>query len=50
MAYCQGPGPNGPWQIWGVSLEEDEDPVQLTTEGSNMYPDWGRVPVSEENE
>jgi len=46
MAYCQGPGPNGPWQIWRVSLEEDEDPVRLTREGSNIYPDWGRVPAA----
>jgi Tol biopolymer transport system component len=43
VAYCQGPGPNGPWQIYVVSLVEDEDPVKLTKEGSNIYPDWGTV-------
>ncbi|MFC1671868.1 TolB family protein, partial [Planctomycetota bacterium] len=43
MAYCQGPGPNGPWQIYSVSLVEDEDPVKLTKEGSNIYPDWGVI-------
>ncbi len=43
IAYCQGPGPNGPWQIYVVSLVEDEDPVKLTKEGSNIYPDWGVV-------
>jgi TolB protein len=43
LAYCQGPGPNGPWQIYVVSLVEDEDPVKLTKEGSNIYPDWGVV-------
>ncbi len=41
IAYCQGPGPNGPWQIYVTSLVEDEDPVRITKEGNNIYPDWG---------
>lgn len=42
LAYCQGPGRDGPWQIYTTSLIEDEDPLVLTKEGSNIYPDWGR--------
>lgn len=41
MAYCQGPGPNGPWQIYAVALDKEEDPVVLAKEGSCMYPEWG---------
>jgi Tol biopolymer transport system component len=47
IAFCQGPGPNGPWQICTVSTSEDEDPIQITKEGSNIYPDWGLAPVPE---
>ena len=43
IVYCQGPGPEGPWQICKVSLESDDDPVTLTKEGSNIYPEWGRI-------
>lgn len=43
MAYCQGPGRDGPWQIYTVSLVKDEDPAVLTKEGSNFYPEWGKI-------
>jgi Tol biopolymer transport system component len=43
LAYCQGPGRDGPWQICAVSLVAEEDPAVLAKEGSNLYPEWGRL-------
>jgi hypothetical protein len=43
LAYCQGPDPEGPWQILRVALDSDAEPVYLA---DGMYPDWGRVPAT----
>jgi Tol biopolymer transport system component len=41
VLFCRAPAPEGPWQICVKRLEGDEeDFVQLTTEGSNQLPDW----------
>ncbi len=32
----------GTFQIWSVLANEEQDPVQLTTQGRNMSPVWGK--------
>ena len=41
FVYAHAPNAEGPWQICVQKLNsEDEDFVQLTSEGSNLQPDW----------
>jgi formylglycine-generating enzyme required for sulfatase activity/Tol biopolymer transport system component len=41
ILFCRAPAPEGPWQICLKKLDEDEDEfVTLTSEGSNLLPDW----------
>jgi formylglycine-generating enzyme required for sulfatase activity len=43
IAYCRAPDAEGPWQIFVQNIDGDDDFVPLTTEGSNMLPDWSAV-------
>jgi formylglycine-generating enzyme required for sulfatase activity len=41
ILFCRAPAPEGPWQICLKRLDGDEeDFVPITTEGSNLLPDW----------
>jgi formylglycine-generating enzyme required for sulfatase activity len=41
ILFCRAPSPEGPWQICLRRLaDDDEDFVPLTTEKSNLLPDW----------
>jgi formylglycine-generating enzyme required for sulfatase activity len=41
ILFCRAPAPEGPWQICVKKLDADlEEFVALTTEGSNLLPDW----------
>jgi Tol biopolymer transport system component len=41
IVFCRAPAPEGPWQICVKKLDsDDEEFVQLTTDGSNLLPDW----------
>jgi Tol biopolymer transport system component len=41
ILFCRAPSPEGPWQICVKRLDgEEDDFVPLTTEGSNLLPDW----------
>jgi Tol biopolymer transport system component len=41
FVFCRAPSSEGPWQICVSRLGDDGmDFVQLTTEGSNLQPDW----------
>ena len=41
ILFCRAPAPEGPWQLCVKRLDGDEDEfVQLTSEGSNLLPDW----------
>jgi len=41
FVFCRAPSSEGPWQICVGRLgDEDMDFLQLTTEGSNLQPDW----------
>jgi len=41
FVFCRAPSSDGPWNICVSRLgDEDMDFVQLTTEGSNLQPDW----------
>jgi formylglycine-generating enzyme required for sulfatase activity/Tol biopolymer transport system component len=41
ILFCRAPAPEGPWQICVQKLAGDEDDfVPLTSEGSNLLPDW----------
>jgi len=41
ILFCRAPGPEGPWQICVKRLDgDDDDFVQITTQGSNLLPDW----------
>jgi TolB protein len=41
ILFCRAPTPRGPWQLCLRRLDGDDDEfVQLTTEGSNLLPDW----------
>ncbi len=41
ILFCRAPTPEGPWQICVKALDgDDSDFVALTTEGSNLLPDW----------
>ena len=41
FVFCRAPSSEGPWQICVSRLgDEDMDFLQLTTEGSNLQPDW----------
>jgi formylglycine-generating enzyme required for sulfatase activity len=41
IVFCRAPAPEGPWQICVKRLDgDDEEFVQLTSEGSNSLPDW----------
>jgi len=39
VVFCQGPSPEGPWELYVVSRYGGR-PRRLTTRGSDMYPDW----------
>jgi hypothetical protein len=41
IVFCRAPTAQGPWQIC-VSRLGGEEPefLQITTEGSNLQPDW----------
>ena len=39
IAFCRGPGPDGPWTLAALRLE-DEAGRTLTDKHSTMYPDW----------
>ncbi|HIE51260.1 MAG TPA: hypothetical protein EYP85_05840 [Armatimonadetes bacterium] len=41
IVYCQGPSPDGPWQLYLISAQGGT-PVQLLGEGSSMNPDWSQ--------
>ena len=41
LVFCRAPTTQGPWQICLKQLDGDDmDFVPLTTEGSNLSPDW----------
>ncbi len=41
ILFCRAPAPEGPWQICLKKLDgDDEEFVPLTSEGSNLLPDW----------
>ncbi len=41
ILFCRAPAPEGPWQICVKRLDGDEEEfTPLTTEGSNLLPDW----------
>jgi formylglycine-generating enzyme required for sulfatase activity len=40
ILFCRAPASEGPWQICVKTLNDDEEFVQITTEGSNLQPDW----------
>jgi formylglycine-generating enzyme required for sulfatase activity len=41
ILFCRAPAPEGPWQICLKKVDSDLDEfVQITTEGSNLLPDW----------
>ena len=41
IVFCRAPSSEGPWQICVSRLGDDDmDFIQLTTEGSNLSPDW----------
>jgi formylglycine-generating enzyme required for sulfatase activity len=41
ILFCRAPAPEGPWQICLKWLDGDEeDFVPITSEGSNLLPDW----------
>jgi formylglycine-generating enzyme required for sulfatase activity len=40
ILFCRAPAAEGPWQICLKKLDDDEDFVQITKEGSNLLPDW----------
>jgi hypothetical protein len=40
ILFCRAPSPEGPWQLCVKRLDDDEDFVALTKEGSNLLPDW----------
>jgi formylglycine-generating enzyme required for sulfatase activity len=41
ILFCRAPAPEGPWQICVKRLDGEEDEyVPITTEGSNLLPDW----------
>jgi Tol biopolymer transport system component len=39
IIFCQGVSENGPWQIYTI-VPGGGSPTKMTTDGSNMYPDW----------
>jgi sulfatase modifying factor 1 len=41
FVYCRAPSPEGPWQLCVKKFDSDDfDFAQITSEGSNLLPDW----------
>jgi formylglycine-generating enzyme required for sulfatase activity len=40
ILFCRAPATEGPWQLCVKTLNDDEEFVQITREGSNLQPDW----------
>jgi Tol biopolymer transport system component len=41
FVFCRAPSSEGPWNLYVSRLgDEDMEFIQLTTDGSNLQPDW----------
>jgi formylglycine-generating enzyme required for sulfatase activity len=40
ILFCRAPAAEGPWQICIKKLDDDEEFMQITKDGSNLLPDW----------
>jgi Tol biopolymer transport system component len=40
ILFCRAPGAEGPWQICVKRLDDEDEFMQMTKEGSNLLPDW----------
>jgi formylglycine-generating enzyme required for sulfatase activity len=43
IIFARANDAQGPWQIWVQKLDDEDSAVQLTTEGSNLQPDWHKA-------
>ncbi len=43
LIFCQGPSERGPWELYAIPAPGGT-PRKVTEGGSDMYPDWQRIP------